>query len=217
MHKTEPAPRTPSFCHSPALARSCPLLTSGLLLGPRSPHAHCVHPCTLSPQFFPNGNAFATGSDDATCRLFDLRADQELMTYSHDNIICGITSVSFSKSGRLLLAGYDDFNCNVWDALKADRAGRWLGACPSGRGADPRRGARVAAWGLHVGWRVVVGASQCSWCRAPALPARAGTRAAGRGCSGVAGARPRPSRASGRGLVGPPVAAASRGSASWHA
>lgn len=77
----------------------------------------------FSFQFFPNGNAFATGSDDATCRLFDLRADQELMTYSHDNIICGITSVSFSKSGRLLLAGYDDFNCNVWDALKADRAG----------------------------------------------------------------------------------------------
>ncbi|MBN3326170.1 GBB1 protein, partial [Atractosteus spatula] len=72
--------------------------------------------------FFPNGNAFATGSDDATCRLFDLRADQELMVYSHDNIICGITSVAFSKSGRLLLAGYDDFNCNVWDTLKADRA-----------------------------------------------------------------------------------------------
>jgi WD40 repeat protein len=45
--------------------------------------------------------------------------------YSHDNIICGITSVSFSKSGRLLLAGYDDFNCNVWDSMKAERAG-WL-------------------------------------------------------------------------------------------
>lgn len=45
------------------------------------------------------------------------------MVYSHDNIICGITSVAFSKSGRLLLAGYDDFNCNVWDSLKADRAG----------------------------------------------------------------------------------------------
>ena len=27
-------------------------------------------------QYFPNGNAFATGSDDATCRLFDIRADQ---------------------------------------------------------------------------------------------------------------------------------------------
>lgn len=44
--------------------------------------------------------------------------------YSHDNIICGITSVSFSKSGRLLLAGYDDFNCNVWDTLKGERAGK---------------------------------------------------------------------------------------------
>nr|XP_023699881.1 guanine nucleotide-binding protein subunit beta-4-like [Paramormyrops kingsleyae] len=81
-----------------------------------------VLPC-LCVQFFPNGHAFATGSDDATCRLFDLRADQELMMYSHDNIICGITSVAFSKSGRLLLAGYDDFNCNVWDSLKGERAG----------------------------------------------------------------------------------------------
>jgi len=73
--------------------------------------------------FFPNGYAFATGSDDATCRLFDIRADQELGMYSHDNIICGITSVAFSKSGRLLLAGYDDFNCNVWDSMRAERAG----------------------------------------------------------------------------------------------
>lgn len=76
------------------------------------------------PQFFPNGFAFATGSDDATCRLFDIRADQELAMYSHDNIICGITSVAFSKSGRLLLAGYDDFNCNVWDSMKTERAGK---------------------------------------------------------------------------------------------
>ena len=75
-------------------------------------------------QYFPNGYAFATGSDDATCRLFDIRADQEIGMYSHDNIICGITSVAFSKSGRLLLGGYDDFNCNVWDTLKQDRAGK---------------------------------------------------------------------------------------------
>ncbi len=78
-------------------------------------------------QFFPSSSAFATGSDDATCRLFDLRADQELCLYSHDNIICGITSVAFSRSGRLLLAGYDDFNCNIWDAMKGDRAGEHTG------------------------------------------------------------------------------------------
>ncbi|KAJ1733228.1 G protein subunit beta [Coemansia sp. BCRC 34490] len=72
-------------------------------------------------QFFPNGDAFGTGSDDASCRLFDLRADRELNQYTHDNILCGITSVAFSYSGRLLFAGYDDFNCNVWDVLKGSR------------------------------------------------------------------------------------------------
>ncbi len=28
--------------------------------------------------FFPNGNAVGTGSDDSSCRLFDLRAYREL-------------------------------------------------------------------------------------------------------------------------------------------
>ena len=90
-------------------------------------------------------------------------SDTTYFQYSHDNIICGITSVAFSKSGRLLLAGkgasnpktnsedsvstkiihwsvdpilvdntkvdsfhfpgYDDFNCNVWDSMRAERAG----------------------------------------------------------------------------------------------
>ena len=31
--------------------------------------------------------------------------------------------MAFSVSGRLLFAGYDDFNCNVWDTLKAERVG----------------------------------------------------------------------------------------------
>lgn len=75
-------------------------------------------------QFFPNGEAICTGSDDASCRLFDLRADQELTAYSHESIICGITSVAFSLSGRLLFAGYDDFNCNVWDSIKCERVGK---------------------------------------------------------------------------------------------
>ena len=65
-------------------------------------------------QHFPNGWAFATGSDDSSCRLFDIRADQELALYEHE-VDCGITSVAFSRSGRLLIAGYDDFNCYVWD------------------------------------------------------------------------------------------------------
>lgn len=78
-------------------------------------------------QFFPSGTAFGTGSDDASCRLFDIRADRELLQYTHDNILCGITSVAFSLSGRYLFAGYDDFNCNVWDTLKGDKVGTLQG------------------------------------------------------------------------------------------
>lgn len=74
-------------------------------------------------RFFPNGDAFVTGSDDASCRLYDLRADREVNIYQHDNILCGITSVAFSTSGRILFAGYDDYNCNVWDTLKGERVG----------------------------------------------------------------------------------------------
>jgi guanine nucleotide-binding protein G(I)/G(S)/G(T) subunit beta-1 len=71
--------------------------------------------------YFPNGNAFGTGSDDASCRLFDIRADRELVSYTHESILCGITSVAFSLSGRFLFAGYDDNACNVWDALKGEK------------------------------------------------------------------------------------------------
>ena len=82
-----------------------------------------THRGGLVCRFFPSGDAFASGSDDASCRLFDLRADRELNQYTHDNVLCGITSVAFSVSGRVLFAGYDDFNCNVWDTLKGERVG----------------------------------------------------------------------------------------------
>ena len=83
-----------------------------------------LFPCL---QFFPNGNAVITGSDDATCKLHDLRADQDLITYQDSTIMCGVTSLAPSLSGRLILAGYDDFNVNIWDTLKSERVGeyRW--------------------------------------------------------------------------------------------
>lgn len=74
-----------------------------------------------SVKFHPSGDAVATGSDDATCRLFDLRADKEIATYSKESIIFGINSVDFSVSGRLLFAGYNDYTVNVWDTLKCVR------------------------------------------------------------------------------------------------
>ncbi len=81
----------------------------------------------MHARFFPNGGAFATGSDDTTCRLFDIRADRELHQYSHEHVSSSVTSVDFSTSGRLLFAGYDDFHCHVWDTLKGERVGTLSG------------------------------------------------------------------------------------------
>lgn len=74
-------------------------------------------------EFFPNGNAIGTGSDDASCRLFDLRADRELNIFTDDQVFSGVTSVDFSISGRLLFGGYDDYHCYIWDTLRAERVG----------------------------------------------------------------------------------------------
>ncbi|XP_064608165.1 guanine nucleotide-binding protein subunit beta-5-like [Liolophura sinensis] len=74
-----------------------------------------------SVRFYPSGDAFATGSDDATCRLFDLRADREVNCYKKESIIFGCNSVDFSVSGRILYGGYNDYTVNVWDVLKGNR------------------------------------------------------------------------------------------------
>jgi len=92
-----------------------------------TPHSHRTfsgHESDINAvSFFPDGNAFATGSDDASCRLFDLRACREMQQYTHEKILCGITSVDYSLSGRYLFAGYDDFNCYVWDTLRGSQVG----------------------------------------------------------------------------------------------
>ncbi|XP_004835445.1 guanine nucleotide-binding protein subunit beta-5 isoform X2 [Heterocephalus glaber] len=51
-----------------------------------------------SVRYYPSGDAFASGSDDATCRLYDLRADREVAIYSKESIIFGASSVDFSLS-----------------------------------------------------------------------------------------------------------------------
>ncbi|CAB1454122.1 unnamed protein product [Pleuronectes platessa] len=80
-------------------------------------------PLTPDVQFFPNGNNFVTGSDDTSCKMYDLRSDQEVMNYQDSSLNAGVTSVALSNSGRLVFAGYDDFNCHIWDSLKGEKVG----------------------------------------------------------------------------------------------
>jgi len=73
-----------------------------------------------SVDFFPDGNAFVTASDDSSCRLFDIRAGRQLNRYTEEQILCGTTAVKFSKSGRMIFGGYDDQSTYVWDTLTGE-------------------------------------------------------------------------------------------------
>lgn len=72
-------------------------------------------------RFTPSGDGFATGSDDSTCRLFDLRADRQVCSYEYDCNFFPITGVDFSYCGRLLFVGCGDYRVGVWDAFKCHR------------------------------------------------------------------------------------------------
>lgn len=73
-------------------------------------------------EFFPSGNAVASGSDDASCRIFDLRACACMRVYTSNNITCGVTDVTFSSTGRLLFASYDNNFCLAWETIAKDDA-----------------------------------------------------------------------------------------------
>ncbi|XP_043708982.1 guanine nucleotide-binding protein subunit beta-like [Telopea speciosissima] len=86
----------------------------------RTYHGHAGDVNTV--KFFPDGQRFGTGSDDGTCRLFDMRTGHELQVYHQqhsDNGVPLVTSITFSISGTLLFAGYSNGNCYVWDTLLA--------------------------------------------------------------------------------------------------
>nr|KJB79197.1 hypothetical protein B456_013G037500 [Gossypium raimondii] len=73
-------------------------------------------------RYFSYGNRFGTGSDDGTCRLFDIRNGHQLQVYYQqhgDKEVPLVTSIAFSISGRLLFAGYSNGDCYVWDTLLA--------------------------------------------------------------------------------------------------
>lgn len=76
---------------------------------------HCTY--LLSNSFFK-----AMPSPQATCRLFDLRAVQQLDCYCY-NFDFAVTSVAFSCSSHLMLAGYDDYSLNIWHTMKVAKAG----------------------------------------------------------------------------------------------
>jgi len=73
-----------------------------------------------SVKAFRNGTSFVSGSDDSTCMLWDVRTDQHLQLYQSDRILCGVTSVDVSVSGKFIFAAYDEGIVRVWDTLRGE-------------------------------------------------------------------------------------------------
>ena len=73
--------------------------------------------------FMNGGMSFGTGSEDGTARVFDIRAHNEVAKFGKvSDGSEGLTSVSFSRSGRILFAGHADSNVLAFDTL-SDKAG----------------------------------------------------------------------------------------------
>lgn len=80
---------------------------------------------------FPDGYSVLSGSDDKTCRIFDMRSDCQLNVYSDINRVNSpVTKVEFSPSGRLFFASYEDGTLSAWDVLK----GTWMGELTKSNG-----------------------------------------------------------------------------------
>lgn len=108
--------------------------------------------------FFPDGSAFATASEDSLCRLFDVRTGSQLLSLDRPPPRSAATAVTFSSSGRLLFSGYDTQKMCVWDTLRGERVsmlnvGSTHIAC-LGRSPDGRHVASAGWDGKTIVWGI---------------------------------------------------------------
>lgn len=73
-----------------------------------------------SVDFLSSGVTVGTGSDDATCRVFDMRSCGPVNILADTRIVCGATDVAFSASGRILFAGYEEPFVVGWETIAKD-------------------------------------------------------------------------------------------------
>src|SRR5206468_1663 len=94
--------------------------------------------------FTTDGQRLATGAEDSTVRVWDLRTGLEMLCmHGHESVV---NSVCFSRDGRRLASGADDKTVRVWNA----QTGACLEVIAGMGDADA-----VAAGPAGFPWRVV--------------------------------------------------------------
>ena len=62
-------------------------------------------------------SCFASGSSDGSVRIFDLRMTKEVAILIDQINPCAVHSISFSPSGRVIIAGSEFKKVKAWDTL----------------------------------------------------------------------------------------------------
>lgn len=85
-------------------------------------HTFEGHESDVNAVHFMGGGCVSTGSDDSSGRLFDLRSYACLNEFRHMQFVGSVTSVTASRSGRLVFQGADNASIFVYDTLAAEGA-----------------------------------------------------------------------------------------------
>lgn len=70
---------------------------------------------------FDQGNTVAAGCDDSSILIYDFRALYPIARLVEESVFHGVTSLTFSKSNRLLFNSSKTTSIRIWDVIREEK------------------------------------------------------------------------------------------------